>query len=209
LAPSTTVRRILLTLCLLLLAENILPARTVSAAFPGLSPTVPDLAAFAASLSNGRASVVRGLYADGLFAIPIVQQPGSNHNYVAPIDYTVTQSASASLYGSTGLLAHNYLSGSLFFRLGRGKELDLIYGDGRITHFRVEQMLRYHALSPLSVDSEFVSLDASEHLTAAALFKKVYANSGQLTLQTCIANGGDLSWGRLFVLAVPDADAGN
>ncbi len=204
-APTKTLQCILLALCLLTAAGIALPTQKVSAASPGLPPALPDLAAFTLSVSNGRPNVLRGLYAEGLFALEVVQQPASDHNYVAPIDNTVTQFGSASLYGSTGLLAHDYLSGALFFRLGRGQRLELVYGDGRIAQFRVEQTLRYEALSPTSVDSEFVGLDTAERLSAAALFKKVYARAGQLTLQTCLAHGSDLSWGRLFVLAGPDA----
>jgi phage tail protein X len=40
-------------------------------------------------------------------------------------------------------------------------------------------------------------------LTATDLFNHVYATGDRLVLQTCIANHGQASWGRLFIIAQP------
>jgi hypothetical protein len=38
------------------------------------------------------------------------------------------------------------------------------------------------------------------------LFETAYAGNYHLTLQTCIENNGDVSWGRLFIIARPMLD---
>jgi hypothetical protein len=35
------------------------------------------------------------------------------------------------------------------------------------------------------------------------MFKRVYFSNRHVTFQTCIEAEGNLSWGRLFVIAVP------
>jgi hypothetical protein len=77
----------------------------------------------------------------------------------------------------------------------------LIYGDGRTETFIVRRFLRYQALSPDSVKSDFVDLETGEFLTTSQLFLKVYNRPGDLVLQTCIYAEGDTSWGRLFIIA--------
>jgi len=40
-------------------------------------------------------------------------------------------------------------------------------------------------------------------LTAEQLFNRVYRGDRHVTFQTCIDANGDISWGRLFVIAIP------
>ena len=79
----------------------------------------------------------------------------------------------------------------------------LIYGDGKTETFIVREFIRVQALSPNSVTSEFVDLDTGERLSSTRLFFKVFNRPGNLTLQTCINAEGNLSWGRVFILAEP------
>lgn len=109
----------------------------------------------------------------------------------------------ASAYGTVGLLAHNYLAGASFQSIERGDEIILIYGDGRTQTFLVEDIQRYQALQPFSPYSNFRDLDTDAVLTAEQLFNKVYRGDFHLTLQTCIEHEGNLSWGRLFIIAKP------
>ncbi|HRJ74870.1 MAG TPA: hypothetical protein PLX90_02685, partial [Anaerolineales bacterium] len=51
--------------------------------------------------------------------------------------------------------------------------------------------------------SNFIDLNTQEFLTAEGLFNKVYRGDFHVTLQTCIEKDGDLSWGRLFIIAKP------
>ena len=60
----------------------------------------------------------------------MVQQPAGNSSFVSSDDGTATQFETAKGYGTIGLLAHNYLSGKLFFDLREGDEVVIIYGDG-------------------------------------------------------------------------------
>jgi hypothetical protein len=187
---------------LLLVATVILPI-SVSAAPLAVPTTLSDLLSFTSSIQNGDASVLRGVYVDGLFALPVVQQPGYNAGYVSTADNTMTQFGMATQFGSVGLLAHNYLSGQYFFELIPGMMVQLIYGDGHIEYFQITQIYRYQATAPFSVYSDFVDLATQEYLTGSALFSKVYSGSGHVTFQTCISQDGNSSWGRLFVIAEP------
>ena len=187
---------------LVLIVVAFLP-HSVSATTLADSTSVPDLPSFTSSIQNGDGNLLRGVYVEGLFALPIVQQPGSNAVYVSTIDNTVTQFGMASQFGGVGLLAHNYLSGQYFFQLTPGLRVLLIYGDGHTESFQVTQVYRYQATTPYSVYSDFTNLDTHEYLTGNALFTKVYMGQRHITFQTCISQNGNSSWGRLFVLAEP------
>lgn len=203
-APKTSLRRFAAGLSLLLLLGAAFIPNSVSATPLVDPPVISDLATFAASVVNSEAGVVAGAYADGLFALPIVQQPGALAGYVSEVDNTLTQFGWPQLYGIVGLLAHNYLSGQYFFQIWAGQRIDLIYGDGRIESYRVTAIYRYRATAPFSVHSDFVDLDTKEYLSAEGLFMKVYKGKKHVTFQTCIAKDGNSSWGRLFVIAVPE-----
>jgi hypothetical protein len=192
--------------CLLLLVFSAFFPYSISAAPLANAATLPNLPSFALKIENGDGSVLRGVYAGGLFALPIVQQPRSNAVFVSSIDNTLTQFRMAGLFGNVGLLAHIYFGGQYFSLLYPGMRLQLVYGDGRIESFQVTHVYRYQAISPRSVTSDFVDLDTQEYLTSSALFTKVYKGPRHVTFQTCIYNDGDSGWGRLFVIAEPLQD---
>jgi hypothetical protein len=112
----------------------------------------------------------------------------------------------ASEVGNIGLLAHNHLAGSSFANIKDGDRIILIYGDGHLESFLVERIEQYQALSPLSPYSQFKDLATESVLTAEDLFREVYRGEYHLTLQTCIDNQGNSSWGRLFIIAKPIAN---
>ena len=165
--------------------------------------TLPGFTEFSESVQNGNANILRGAYAPDLFALPIVQQPSNNAGYVSKNDGELTQFRMASNYGNVGLLAHNHLSGKLFSDIAVGQEIRLVYGDGSVEYFVVTEVLRYQALQPNSPWSNFRDLDTDEKLSAEQMFKRVYFGDHHVTFQTCIEQNGELSWGRLFVIAVP------
>lgn len=179
-------------------------AQSVPAVVPPPA-SLPDLDSFAGSLTNGQADTVAGVYAPGLFALPIRQQPAGSSDYIADEDNTVTQYGKPAAFGVTALLAHNTLSGRLFFDLAGGQELVLIYGDGRQARFRIDAIQRYQALSPYDTRSDFADLDhpGAPLLTHSELFRRVYTSGGSLVLQTCIESNGEPTWGRLFIIAEP------
>ncbi len=159
--------------------------------------------AFVNTVSDGNANMVRGLYVQNKFEFPVVQQPTGDTGFVSNDSGVVTDFAMADKYGVTGLIAHNYLAGADFFTLQIGDVLDVVYGDGTIKAYRVAEIRRYQALSPNSASSNFVDLSTNENMTASQLFKRVYMGAPHLTLQTCIQQGSEDSWGRLFVIADP------
>jgi hypothetical protein len=158
---------------------------------------------FVQTLIDGSANTIRGLYVDNKFAFPVVQQPSGNAGFVSTTEDVITDFSMPRKYGVTGLLAHNYLAGVEFFTLEIGDLVQVVYGDGSIQMYRVSDIQSYQALSPNSASSNFVDLATSEKLTANQLFKRVYMGEHHLTLQTCIQQGSEDSWGRLFVIADP------
>jgi hypothetical protein len=166
-------------------------------------PELPSFAEFSKTVQNNQADVLRGVYVHEVLAFPIIQQPAGNAGYVSPFDGQITQFGMASQFGTVGLLAHNNLSGKFFSELALGQEVRLVYGNGKVEHFVITQVLKYQALQPTSPYSSFRNLDKDETLTAEQVFKKVYTGDQHVTFQTCISGPDSLSWGRLFVIATP------
>jgi hypothetical protein len=188
-----------LTLFLLAILPQVKP---VSAHAPG-NEDAPSLELFLQEVTNGDPEAVRGLYVPGVLADAIVEQPEGMPAFVSSEAGVLTRFGMAEEHGTLGLLAHNYLAGEDFHQLGQGEEIVLIYGNGRTETYVVQQILRYQALSPRSVISDFIDLKNGKRLSAADLFQKVYNRPGDLVLQTCIYADEDASWGRLFIIAVP------
>jgi hypothetical protein len=197
-------RSILVASFIFILVTTLIPTGTVQA-LSGQLPVdnMPFLNLFVSQVTNGRADELRGIYVPELLAARVIQQPAGNNEFVSTRQNIVTQFELASRFGSTGLLAHNDLAGERFFLLEKGRIFYLVYGDGQIAAFIVTEILRYQALEPNNTSSKFLDLENDVLLTAPELFSKIYARSGQIIFQTCIAEGENLSWGRLFVIAEP------
>ncbi|HMB21829.1 MAG TPA: hypothetical protein VKP08_03305, partial [Anaerolineales bacterium] len=84
-----------------------------------------------------------------------------------------------------------------------GQEVRLVYGDGKVEVFVIQETLHVQALQPDSVTSSFRNLDQDEVLTAGEMFNRAYTGEHHLVFQTCIEANGNASWGRLFVFAMP------
>lgn len=157
---------------------------------------------FISTVSTG-GNKITGVYVADTLAMPIVQQPSGNAGWVSEVDTTITQFGIASDYGSTGLLAHNTHAGAEFFNLESGQTVVVVNGKGETETYQIESIRKFQALQPTSPYSDFIDLDSGEKLTATNLFFEVYSGDHHLTFQTCIAQDGELSWGRLFVIATP------
>ena len=164
---------------------------------------IPSIEEFTEQVMNGNPDELRGLYIPGVLANEVVSQPEGSPAFVSPWQDVVTLFDMAEETGTHGLLAHNYLAGESFFDLAKGQSIHLIYGDGRVEIFVIRQFLRYQALSPNSVTSNFIDLETKERLSASELFLRIFNRPGDVVLQTCIEAEGDSSWGRFFVIAVP------
>lgn len=164
---------------------------------------IPTLAGFIELVKDGNAKALRGVYVQGVMALPIVSQPTGQPGFVSNDSKVITQFGMAAEVGNVGLLAHNYLAGSNFTQLAPGQQVDLVYGDGRVESFIVSEVLKYQALDPNSPNSKFRSLDGEITLTAEELFRQVYRGERHITFQTCIEANGNFSWGRLFIMATP------
>lgn len=175
---------------------NVVPVKADSA-----QNLFPSFERFVNAVKNGQANVARGVYVDNTLALRIIQQPINNPAYVSSITGVASQFRAAAGHGTIGLLAHNYLSGALFFNLTPGQEVKIVYGDGRVEIYIINAIYHYQALDPQNVASDFIDLDTNVTLSATALFEKFYGGERDLTFQTCIARNGNLSWGRIFVVA--------
>jgi hypothetical protein len=163
----------------------------------------PELDAFTANVTNGKAGQVVGVFVQDQLALPVVQQPDGQNNFVSVQNNTITQFSSANAYGTIGLLAHNFLSGRLFSNLKENQDVVIVYGDGRQEDYRITGIQSFQALDPASPYSNFIDTTDTTHsdITAGALFNRIYAHPNQVVLQTCIDANGNSSWGRLFITA--------
>ena len=150
-----------------------------------------------------------GMIAPKQFTLPIVQQPAGRPDFVSSEPEFVTEFSLTKQFGSTGLLAHNHLAGSNFSSLEVNDLIVLVTANKEYKFFKIEKISSYQALSPNSPYSNFVDLnDPSTVLSAVDLFMEVYTEEGSLVIQTCIAQGSEPSWGRLFIKAFPVSGIG-
>ena len=158
---------------------------------------------FIDSVINGQTDQVTGVFVTDTLSMPVVQQPEGNSNFIASTDNTVTQFSAATMFGSTGLLAHNTKAGSQFYNLEVNQEVVLISGDGTTRSYRIDSIRSFQALDPSNPYSDFIDLSDNSLLTANDLFLETYGAGDLVVFQTCIAAEGINSWGRIFISATP------
>ncbi len=163
----------------------------------------PNFADFITSVVDGNASSIRGVYVPGVLAFPVLQQPANDAGAVGRQDDEVTQFRAAAANNVIGLLAHNTLAGAHFSDLKLGGEIRIVYGDGRVEFFLVNQISRFKAIEPLSVYTDFTDVKSNIHYSTAEIFNMFYKGDYHVTFQTCVYKNGDASWGRLFITATP------
>ncbi len=163
---------------------------------------LPSLDEFVTSLASAGAQGLQGIYVPATFAYHVVPQPDGNYGYVSAAPDTVTQFGLAG-DGVVGLLGHVDLAGKRFPDLRPGEEVDLIWADRSVRRFSIASTGRYQAVDPQDPSSDFIDLDTGAQISAADLFAAYYTGGEHVTLQTCIEQNGDPSWGRLFVVAEP------
>ena len=168
-----------------------------------VQPEQITISQFVNTVSDGQSESISGVYVTNVFALKVVQQPSSNAGYVSTDDDVATQFRMAKKYNTIGLLAHNTAAGQYFSDLTYGNIIEIIYGDGDIDFYKVEEIYQYQALSPNSSFSDFTDLVTGETYSAADVFYQMYSGDPHVTLQTCIQNNSVDSGGRLFIIAYP------
>lgn len=158
---------------------------------------------FVDTIKDGSKNSIRGIYAENSFALKVIQQPANDYSYVSLQTDQVTQFALAAKYNTIGILAHNFLSGKLFFNLKVGDTVQVIYGDGKVEQYQINEILRFQALQPNNPRSTFKDLESNATFTAEQLFRKIYTGKRHVVLQTCLEKDGVDSWGRIFLIAFP------
>jgi hypothetical protein len=183
-----------------LLVGLVVPLRSASAAG---DRAFPAFSGFVAAVTDGQADVVRGVYVPGVLAMRVMQQPADDPGFVLRMGGVVTQFREAALNHVIGLLAHNDLAGVSFSNLKVGQEVRIIYGNGRVDYYVVNRLVRFQALPSGSEGENYVDLSSNITYSAQDIFSMFYNGKVHVTFQTCILQGGNSSWGRLFVTALP------
>lgn len=163
----------------------------------------PQLTEFVKSVKNEGSRTIQGIYVRDVLSMAVIQQPAGNAGWVSETDNVITQFGMATRYNTTGLLAHNTHAGEKFSKLKEGQIVVVVNGKGKLQRYKISSIYRFQALQPNNPYSDFIDLETNQKLSATALFYQVYTGDHHLTFQTCIAQNGDFSWGRLFVLATP------
>ncbi len=195
-----------LLLCLLLLLPQSISISVTGVVSRYLEPialdvqVTPTLYEFTHTVGSGDGDVVVGVWVEDTFAYPVEQQPRHNNLYVSVEPGIVTQ---FSIQPTLAFLAHNTLAGIDFYDLRIGQRVAVVYGDDEVAWYRVVDVQQYQALTPHSPYSQFLSVDG-EQLTATQLFDLIYNQGDRIVFQTCVQVGSEPSWGRLFVIALPD-----
>jgi hypothetical protein len=172
-----------------------------------VTPTLPayinNLQQFTDTVANGEAGVLRGIFVAGVMAVPVIQQPQGNYNWISEAYDNVTQFQAAAEHGVVGLLAHNTRAGRAFSQLQPGKVFYLVYGDRSTRAYKITDLHGFQALQPLSPSTDYLDLANGQKLTTGEVFSLYFTGSYPLVLLTCIEKNGDSSWGRLFLMASP------
>lgn len=192
--------------------EHLIPVTRMVSGYESANSTSldPDLTNFIIGVAEPTCNTISGVYVKDKLQLSVKQQPADQPGFVTTSSGTVTQFAYAAEHGSIGLLAHNHLSGSDFYKIEKDDEIYLVYGDGQTKRYFVTEIRQYQALEPTSPYSSFVNLsDMSKTIAYDELFAEIYGENDMLILQTCISNQDSSSWGRHFVIAVPEKDTFN
>ncbi len=166
-------------------------------------PISHEFSGFIKQVLDGRTKVVRGIYVEGVMALHVVQQPDKEWTYVSGTLGNATEFQNASKNGVIGLLAHNYLSGQLFYNLKPGNLLGVVYGNGSVKYYRVTGAYQYQKVDPNNLSSNLIELSTGKTVTSGQVFDKFYSGKDHVTLQTCLEKNGLSTWGLYFVEADP------
>ncbi|OGG07931.1 hypothetical protein A3D05_00050 [Candidatus Gottesmanbacteria bacterium RIFCSPHIGHO2_02_FULL_40_24] len=180
---------------------------------------IPTLEEFAGILSekyrNENPHQVVGIYFKGKtesgskgFALEIVQQ--KKDLYVPGVCGIAAQFGLAARNGVLGILAHNYLEGKEFESIIQQseREIAVFTAEGRKLLFKVTSVDYYQMLEDgdYYLNLNNVSNTSKKKLyTDNEIFNIYYgeANTGNLTLQTCLQKGTNKIWGKVFIVAEP------
>jgi hypothetical protein len=175
----------------------------IAALHNGIENTIQllSLEDFTATVITGEADRITGLYVPEFGGFNVIQQSADNDGIASPVRGVLTQFLRPAANRVIGLLAHNNASGTWFEHFPTGIPLFVIYGDGSKEIYKLTAKERFQAINGDSSTTDFIDLSSGEIRSANQVYQKMYSGKPHLTLQTCIQNGDDLNWGRLFLLA--------
>lgn len=100
-------------------------------------------------------------------------------------------------------MAHNFLSGSLFYQLVKGEEVRIVFGDGSYQSYQIDGSYAFQKLEPNNLQSDLVDMSTEEVMTTNQVFNRFYNGAHHVTFQTCLEEGGISNWGLTFIVADP------
>jgi hypothetical protein len=163
----------------------------------------PGFAHFIRLVKNGQAGVLRGIYVENILALHVVQQPDKEWTYVSGEAGNATEFQNASKNGIIGLLAHNFLSGGLFYNLKPGEQMGVVYGDGAVRYYRISGAYQFKKVDPDDLSSKLIDQSTGSVISSGQVFERFYDGMDHVTLQTCLEKDGLSTWGLYFVVALP------
>lgn len=160
------------------------------------------LQALLARMSTEPGAYAGGLYVPDEFAFPIVAQPEDQDLYVSTKRNLLTLFRAAQQNGVTGLLAHNFLAGALFYDLEIGQEVWVVESEQKQRAYKITRIEQFQKITGAQ-DEVFIDLRTNDAMSTSEVFDRFYTGEPHLTLQTCLEGEGDPSWGLTFIVAVP------
>jgi hypothetical protein len=158
---------------------------------------------FVKAVTTGEGEKITGLFVPEYGGFYVIQQPDNLDGTVSPVEGVLTQFNRPSKGGVIGLLAHNFAAGKWFNKFEVGDLLYTVLGNGETTAYRLTEKVEYRAIDGKNVQTDFVDLTSGSTRNVDQVYQRVYTGKPHLTLQTCLQQGDDLTWGRLFLLADP------
>lgn len=143
----------------------------------------------------------------------IVQQPPGQEEYVDPNYDVITEFSELSEEEekqARWFLAHiQGKAGQEIAQLRQGMRIRFEMEGGEVQEYEIAGVVRYQATEPNSSTAPLIEVNENLETIGIPLSNRAVKRglfglaNGGIILQTCIENGGNSSWGRIFVVAQP------
>ena len=86
------------------------------------------------------------------------------------------------------------------------QEVWMIYGNKSIKRYRVTDIQRFQKIKPNSLRSDYLDLQTNRRLSTSEVFSRFYRGEHRVVFQTCLEGEGKLTWGLIFISAIPTGE---
>lgn len=130
---------------------------------------IAEVAVLIIAIFTATVGDVKFIYADGMFFLPVVQQPLGDPEFVS-IGDNLTQFSLVSSRGNIGIVAHNTLEGKWFSKLTDGQKIFAVFDD-RVEIYTVDHARIYQSLDPSNPYGDLKDLSSAEVMSAGEVFE--------------------------------------